>query len=372
MSLNSLILCSDQKVMRVLRRVLSDLEIGIEDCGDADSAMRRITRRRFEAVIVDCSDIQIATRVLTGVRSAPANKRAIALAIIDRQQAVRNAFAMGANLVLYKPLTFDRARSSFRAARALMRCERRRNARVPVQIPVTLVTGKRRQEIFTTDISEGGVAVRLTPGTRLNQGPADVQFVLPGTDHQISCGAEVAWKSVGPETGIRFAGLARRDREHLRSWLRQNSSDVEGEDPPISCRLSDLSLAACYLEMPAPLPCGTRVTLIMHASGRRYLVEGIVRVMHPETGMGLELVRATDEERNQIKVFLQTLRKQVERPEFSVEPEGMDEGSSEKANPEAEDPLLELLLRAGDMDREAFRDELVKQRTPSKAKAVSV
>lgn len=372
MSLNSLILCSDEKVMRVLRRVLSDLEIGVEDCGDADSAMRRLTRRRFEAVIVDCSDIGIATRVLTGVRNAPVNKRAIAVAIIDRQQAVRNAFAMGANLVLYKPLTFDRARSSFRAARALMKCERRRNARVPAQIPITLIAGKHKQEIFTTDISEGGVAVRLTPGARLSQGPAELRFTLPGTDQQISCGAEVAWKSVGPETGIRFAGLSRGEREHLRSWLRQHSSEIDGEDPPISCRLSDLSLAACYLEMSTPFPSGTRVTLIMNAAGRRHLVEGVVKVMHPETGMGLEFARATDEHRNQIKVFLQTLRKQGEPPEFSVEPEGMDEGSSENANPEVEDPLLDLVLRASDMDRETFHEELVKQRTPAKAKAVSV
>jgi hypothetical protein len=124
--------------------------------------------------------------------------------------------------------------------------------------------------------------------------------------------------------------------------------------------------------MSTPFPCGTRVTLIMHASGRRYLVEGVVKVMHPETGMGLEFARATDENRNQIKIFLQTLRKQSALPEFSVEPEGMDDAASESANPEVEDPLLELVLRASDMDREDFHEELVKQRTPAQAKAVSV
>ena len=34
MSLKSLVLCSDEKIVRVLRRVLSDLEIGIEHCTD--------------------------------------------------------------------------------------------------------------------------------------------------------------------------------------------------------------------------------------------------------------------------------------------------------------------------------------------------
>ena len=40
MSLQCLLFCSDDKIVRLLRRVLSDLEIGIEHCTDADSAIR--------------------------------------------------------------------------------------------------------------------------------------------------------------------------------------------------------------------------------------------------------------------------------------------------------------------------------------------
>lgn len=40
MSLQSLVLCSDEMIMRVLRRVLSDLEISVEQCTNADSAVR--------------------------------------------------------------------------------------------------------------------------------------------------------------------------------------------------------------------------------------------------------------------------------------------------------------------------------------------
>ena len=116
MSLNALVLCSDGKVMRVLRRVLSDLEIGVEDCSDADSVVRKLTRRRFEAVIVDCIDEDMASKVLSGVRSAPCNRRAIAVAMIDGQKDLRSTFALGAHFVLYKPISFERARSSFRAA----------------------------------------------------------------------------------------------------------------------------------------------------------------------------------------------------------------------------------------------------------------
>src|SRR5438445_11614564 len=56
MSLKSLVLCSDEKIVRVLRRVLGDLDILVELCGDADSALRKLTRQRFEAIIVDVTD----------------------------------------------------------------------------------------------------------------------------------------------------------------------------------------------------------------------------------------------------------------------------------------------------------------------------
>src|ERR1019366_6501492 len=50
MGLKSLLLSSDEKTVRVLRRVLSDLEIGVEHCTAVDEAIRRITRQRFEAI----------------------------------------------------------------------------------------------------------------------------------------------------------------------------------------------------------------------------------------------------------------------------------------------------------------------------------
>jgi len=105
MSLKSLVLCADEKIVRVLRRVLSDLEIGIEHCTDPDGAIHKLTRQRFEAIIIDCTDLKTATSVLKSARSAPANKRAIAVAIMDGHTGLRSAFDMGAHFVLYKPVS---------------------------------------------------------------------------------------------------------------------------------------------------------------------------------------------------------------------------------------------------------------------------
>src|SRR6185436_7407766 len=138
MRLQALLLTPDEKIERVLRRVLGDLEISVEYCADTDSALNKLTRDRFEAVIVDCDDDETAARVLKSVRATMRNKRAVAVAIIDSQKRVRGAFELGAHFVLYKPISAERAKTSFRAARALMKRERRRNSRLPVQIPISV------------------------------------------------------------------------------------------------------------------------------------------------------------------------------------------------------------------------------------------
>src|SRR2546427_12616387 len=124
MSLQALVLCSDEKILRVLRRVLSDLEVKVEHCTERDAAIRKLTRDRFEAVIVDCADQDTAALGLKSARSAPCNRRAVAVAIIDGATALRGAFGLGARFVLSKPMSRGRATPRFSASRALMEGER--------------------------------------------------------------------------------------------------------------------------------------------------------------------------------------------------------------------------------------------------------
>jgi len=374
MNLNALVLCTDDKIMRVLRRVLSDLEVGIATCTDADSAVRRLTRNRFEAVVVDCVDEDVAAKVLGSVRSAPCNKRAIAVAIIDGQKAVRSAFALGAHFVLYKPITFERARTSFRAARALMKCERRRNVRVPIELPVSLFAGADQQRLTTIDLSEGGMAVRVPRQIPKSRG-VRIKFTLPGVDYLVDCAAEVAWKNPGSQTGVRFLDLAHAHRQQLKAWLARYSPEIEPDDPPLNCKLTDVSAAACYLETTSPFPARTRVVLTMRIGSNSFSVEGVVRVMHPDVGMGVEFAQSTHEQRPQAEEFVRAMKAGKAQREFTVLPEGMDdeEPSAAVLDPGlVEDPLLNLFRRSTELSCESFREELSTQRrAPSTSQAAS-
>ena len=370
-ALQALLLCIDDKVVRVLRRVLGELEIGIEHCMDADSAVHKLTRQRFEAVIVDCTTLDVASRILKGTQASPVNKRAITVAILDgqsssEQKSLKSAFALGAHFVLFKPVSLDKTKTSFRAVKALMKRERRRHTRIPVEIPVDLhiEEGTTTERTITADLGESGMAVKpknfkLPPAFR-------VRFSLPGTATEINCGGEIAWEARHLH-GVRFRDLSLIAREELKAWIARQLSAGDADDPPVNCKLTDLSLNACYLQTESPFPVRTRLQLTMKVRKLELKVEGIVRVMHPGAGMGVEFTRSTAGETARVEEVIQTLMaSEGAVPAIQVRPDAIDnsakEFSAEHVAADEADPLLSLFRHRTDLSTDAFHDELRRQR----------
>jgi CheY-like chemotaxis protein len=366
--LKCLLLCSDDKIVRVLRRTLGDLEISVEHCTSSEVALRHLTRERFEAIIVDCAGPGAAA-VLRSARMAPCNKRAVAVAILDFGVGLRSAFELGAHFILYKPISVERAKSSFRAARALMKKERRRNSRIPLQITVemsSLESGV-RFKVNTTDLGEGGLALSLPRRSKPN-GRWQLKFALPGSATALDVGAEFAWEGSGTQVGLRFQDQSPSFVHELREWVSRNSPEIEKDDPPAHCQLTDLSLGGCYLEISSPFPMSTRVTLSMRAGGLELKTEGVVRVMHADQGMGVEFTQTTAEHRAKLEKFLELLSANRDlQPELLVEAEGLETESAQNpgipsVSSEAEDPLVELFRNQFALSPDSFTAELRKQR----------
>ncbi|MFZ0200449.1 MAG: PilZ domain-containing protein [Candidatus Sulfotelmatobacter sp.] len=368
MTLKSLLLCSDDKIVRVLRRTLGDLDIGVEHCANAEIALRHLTRNRYEAIIVDCAGPGAAD-VLRGARTAPCNKRAVAVAILDPETGLRSAFDIGAHFILYKPVSAERAKSSFRAARALMKRERRRNSRVPVHMSVEMANAQSgtRFKVNTTDLGEGGLAISL-PRRSKPQGRWNLSFTLPGASHRLEMAAEFAWEGSGTQVGLRFLDTSPQMAHQLREWIERNAPETEKDDPPVSCQLTDLSLGGCYLEISSPFPVSTRVTLSMRAAGVELRSEGVVRVMHPDKGMGVEFTQTTPEHRALLEKFLSQLAENPDTsPELMVEPEGLENETAQNSkavseSSHTEDPLLDLFRSHAGVAAESFVEMLRKQR----------
>jgi len=378
MGLKSLLLSSDEKTVRVLRRVLSDLEIDVEHCTAVDEAIRRITRQRFEAIIADGANVEDAGSVLRGAKAAPVNKRALTVVLVEAPVGLKGGFELGAHFVLHKPLAVERAKASFRAVRAMMKRERRLQLRVPVQIPVECFGwGSRRYSAETLDLCEGGMAIQFSERAK-KENSLRFSFELPGMTspgmgHIVEIHGELAWEGDGARAGVRFVNATDEQRNALRQWLNSQLPEPEQDDPPVNCRLTDLSLGGCYLATNSPFPRRTRVILKISAADFEIRAGGIVLVAHPEFGMGVEFLQSTAEQRDQVLRMITTLRAHGDQsPQLQVEPDGLETPSSdnsvamfqscETGSSGAEDALLDLFRQKSETPVDAFLEQMRAQR----------
>jgi hypothetical protein len=204
-----------------------------------------------------------------------------------------------------------------------MKRERRVQMRVPVQIPVECY-GAGRYEARTIDLCEGGMAIQFSG--RVAREPA-LRFALelPGMDRKLEIYGELAWEGNGDQAGVRFKNATDEQRYALRQWLKSHLPEPEQDDPPVNCRLTDLSLGGCYLTTNSPFPRGTRVILSIKTTDLEVHAGGVVLVAHPEFGMGVEFLQTTTEQRDQVLRMITTLRANGDKsPELQVEPDGLE------------------------------------------------
>src|SRR5256885_15162951 len=219
MTLESLLLSRDTDLVRVLRPTLEKLAIDVEICQEAKAAADILVSEKFDAVIVDCDDLKGGLEVLQGLRSTPSNKSSVTFAVLNgKKTTTQDAFGMGANFVLQKPISPLNASRCFHAALNFMLRGRRRYFRQPVNMPVLVTVEGKTVKATSTNVSEGGMALLLPQA--LPQGATPIlKFCLPHTDTSIEVEAEVAWADLKGLAGLRFHQVAKETQQQLERWL---------------------------------------------------------------------------------------------------------------------------------------------------------
>ena len=364
MVLKSLVVCADETAREVLQAILKELDIEAEPA-EIPAALKRLAECNFDAVVVDCEQLKVAMEILRKTRSSPLNSTALMIGLVQGPDNVRQVFAAGANFVIYKPISTERARSSMQAARSLMRRERRRHPRVPVYTETGIGYGiVANVKATLIDLSEEGTSIqceRKLPST----GKVYFVFTLPGHTDAVRLAAEIVWQDSTGRVGLRFTGVPQASRRLLKVWLQHNlfrktesrlPAPVERVGPiklsapananpndglvrfratpgnrrgqsrqacslgaelyrsgttvPHRCRLSDISPGGCYVEMPTPLPAETAVEIIVRTRDLKIRTQGVVQSAHPGFGMGVRFNPANSEEQEEVQQLISLLDSQ--------------------------------------------------------------
>lgn len=227
MNLESLLISRDAALLGVLRPTLEKMSVSVEVCSGTQTGEDLLGKRKFDAVIVDCDDLCGGIDLLKGLRRTQSNASSVAFAVLNGKTTTQQAFQIGANFVLQKPLTPLHASRCFNAAMSVMVRERRRYFRHPVEMPVRVGMAKDSEmTATTTNLSEGGMAIRFT-GKLTKDAECKLQFALPGSHTSLELQGKIAWVDEG-HAGIRFVEVPQSSQYQLDQWLTER---MHGELP---------------------------------------------------------------------------------------------------------------------------------------------
>jgi hypothetical protein len=209
MGLQSFVVSKDQETLRQLRIVLNDLGVGIEVISDSEQALERLTRRKFELVVLD-SEI-CPPGLLAHLRKSQSNHSTVVCGL-----GVPAAHESAYNVILPRPFTLEDAWRKLREVRTLMEEEQQRYHREQVQVPVIAKWHSGGcAEAQGCNISVSGMAI----GAKL---PArtcvTISFALGNEIFEV--GGEVAW-TTADQSGIHFINLSDEAKLKLESWIAE-------------------------------------------------------------------------------------------------------------------------------------------------------
>jgi CheY-like chemotaxis protein len=219
MTLTALLVCVDEAAAQVLRAVLEELSIKVESCPNFPRATIRLAQERFDVVIADGESNADVISLLRETRISRLNDATLAVAVVAGQDAIREMFSLGVNFVLYKPVAHERALSSLRAARAVMRKEKRKNARAAVHAQATIDYANVQQEKATlVDLAKDGMQVqfgkKLPPTSKVY-----FQFRLPEQSMSVRLSGQVIWQDWNGRAGVQFVDLPKTSRKLVTEFL---------------------------------------------------------------------------------------------------------------------------------------------------------
>src|SRR5208337_2642110 len=229
MTLTSLLVGSDEASVQVLSRVLEELKIQVELCAEPARALLRLAQERFDVIILDCKTQADVVALLHESRASRLNDSTLAVAVVLGQESIRELFSLGVNFVLYKPVSYERALSTLRAAQSVLHRDKRRKARAAVHAHATIdYAGVEQARATLVDLAEDGMAVnfgkKLPPTCKVY-----FQFQLPGQTTDVRLSGQVVWQDWNGRAGIQFVDVPQASRRILREWLQRSGAEAPSQ-----------------------------------------------------------------------------------------------------------------------------------------------
>jgi CheY-like chemotaxis protein len=220
MQFRALILCDVLDSLEVLCAAMNKVGMTREICTEPEAARYLLDTGRFDAVFVDCDDMELGTTFLHSIRRNASNKHSVSFAILNGTEAAQ-AFALGATFVLQKPLLEQKIIRSLETAQGFMMREQRRAFRQPLRTPVQITGLSGKNSFDVRNVSANGLGISDARKLLRPEEIVSVWMRVPTVDTPLDARAEVVWTSDDGNAGLRFLQIEPLPRKKLDGWLNQ-------------------------------------------------------------------------------------------------------------------------------------------------------
>ncbi len=221
-SLKLLVVEDDLPSLELMEEVLTSLKAQVLPVHDGQKAATLIAQEKFDGIFLDLQMPSMHGFDLTRrIRDSSWN-RSTPIVIVtgrDERSTMQQAFSIGANFFLQKPVDRRRLTTLFRAVRGVMLENRRNHVRVPLRTDVLCTHGSTSTRGTTWNLSQGGMLIDTTASLKTGDG-VRLSFRLPMSGEQIDGDGIVVWVSENRQ-GVRFTKMNQPSTDALKNFIAE-------------------------------------------------------------------------------------------------------------------------------------------------------
>jgi hypothetical protein len=260
----ALIVTNDFELCHMVRLAVEGFGISAAIALSPADALQQIAQRKFDLVIVDCSDLEHGCSALRKMRLNPTHRSAVSIAMVINREHTRYVCDSGANFVVSHGNYELEIAATLRSAYGLVLRERGRYNRFPVNCPVSVRCGDFRGEALLLNISQGGLCLTRV-GTL--SGAIQLSFVLEAEKPALQVKGTVVWQRE-QRTGVQFTHMSKSARSELDDWLaREFEARAKIQKPALAGSVRETFSAAD----------SSRTAVYGNAEGIHPIVTAIIR-----------------------------------------------------------------------------------------------
>jgi hypothetical protein len=212
----ALILTSDFELSHMVRLAVERFGITAGFALQTDDAIGHFEKKKFDLVVVDCSDLEQGCVALRKLRLNRTHRSVVSIAIVGDRGHSKYVSDSGANFVISHANYEVEIVATLRSAYGLVLRERGRYNRFPSAAAVTVRCGEFVAEARVLNISQGGLCISGIE--RPLSGQVQLKFALEDGCIPIQIFGNPAWQR-DKSAGIQFASMTKATRAELEEWL---------------------------------------------------------------------------------------------------------------------------------------------------------